>query len=534
MGDVGQLEFDYIVVGAGSAGCIVASRLSEDPRTSVLLVESGPPDTSPLIHMPRGLARLMRPDSPYTWAYEVSRGNRGPEVWIKGKGLGGSSSINGMVYVRGHPADYDAWAAEGCVGWGWDEVRRSFMAMEDHELGEGRDRGVGGPLKITVQRPIPGLTEAVLDAAAAAGTRRVADTSSSPDGGFGYQAQNVWRGQRQSAAKAFLQPARGRANLTVVTETNVLRLVFEGRRAAWVDLRDRTGVRSVRARREIVLAAGAVESPKLLQISGVGPAAHLRRLGIDVVADAPEVGENLQDHFNLSLHFLVTRGSLNGEFAGPRLLLNLVRYAALRQGPLAHAAHEVSGFARTSPELARPNAHIGVGLYTMTRTPKGPSVGRQQGLTMVGYLGRPASRGVTRITTPDPEAAPFIDANYFSAQEDRRESVALVRYIRSIAAQPALKDYIRSEIKPGPDVATDEQIEENFLQNGVTTFHVSGTCRMGADAGSVVDHELRVRGVEGLRVADTSIMPKIVSGNTNATAMMIGWRAADLIRTSAA
>lgn len=525
-----NLEFDYIVVGAGSAGCIVANKLSEDPGVTVLLVESGPPDTSPLIDMPRGLARLLRPGSPYVWTYDVSRGGNGPaDVWLKGKGLGGSSAINGMVYLRGNPADYDEWEANGCTGWGSGEADRIYAAMEDHALGAGGGRGVGGPIKITMQPPSP-LGEAVLDAAQQAGMPRVTDVNAASDSAVGYQPRNIWRGKRQSAAKAFLRPASRRPNLTVLTDTDALRLIFEGRRAAAVELRGKSGPLTGRARREIVLAAGALQTPKLLQLSGIGPAAHLNTLGIDVIADAPEVGENLQDHLYMALQFRVSRGSFNHQFAGPRLFLNLLRYLILGQGPMTFSAYEVCGFFKTRPDLPRPDAQIGVGLYTMKRSETGVAIDSQPGLTMGGYVCQPEGRGVMRITSADPDAKPFIDANYFATPADRQGAIAVVRHIREIAAQPALRDFITEEIRPGPDVVTDDQIADAYLNGATTAFHVSGTCRMGADPRSVVDPELRVRGVEGLRVADTSIMPTLVSANTNAAAMMIGWRAAELIR----
>jgi choline dehydrogenase len=523
-------EFDYIVVGAGSAGCVMANRLSENPQTSVLLIESGPADKSPLIDMPRGIGRLLAPGNPHVWSYEVSPGgNRDTAIWLKGKTLGGSSSVNGMVYVRGHPADYDGWKALGCEGWGWDDMRDCFVALEDHELGANPVRGAGGPLKVTVHPRGSRLCEAVLDASAEAGTPRVADVNDAPAGGFGYQPRNIWRGRRQSAAKVFLRPALGRPNLTVVTETDAIKILFSGQTADGVMVRDAAGDRAIKARREVILTAGSLASPKLLQLSGIGDGALLQRLGIPVVVDAPAVGQNMQEHYYLQVKFGVTSGSLNAQFGGLPLLGNLARYMLFGTGPMTHAAHELCGFVKTRPGLARPDAQLGVGLYSMGVTEKGLGLDAKPGITIGGYPVNPQSRGEFRITSPDPDAPPFINANFLAEAEDREASVAMVRYIRKIAAQPALKGFMVGELNPGPAVETDDEIVQAFLDQGSTAFHASGTCRMGADVASVVDPKLRVRGVEGLRVVDTSVFPTLVSGNTNAPAMATALRASRFI-----
>jgi choline dehydrogenase-like flavoprotein len=532
----GETGFDVIVVGAGSSGCVLASELTRDPTCRVLLLESGPPDTSPLIHMPRGIGKLLTPGNRHVWSYKASKGpGRGTEDWMKGRTLGGSSSVNGMVYMRGLPSEYDDWAAAGCTGWGWSDLGRCFKAMEDHELGEAEWRGTGGPVKVSIHPSGHPLYEAILNAGVQAGVPRVDDVNAATQGGLGYQPRTISGGKRWSAAKAFLDPARSRKNLVVRTGVHVKRVVFEGARAVGVELNDpraAAGSSVVRAAREVILSAGALNTPMLLQTSGVGPAELLQGLGIPVVAHAPGVGRHLLEHRCMMMQVRLHDGSLNREYQGWRLGRNLLRYFASHSGPMTCAAHEVCGLIKTRPELPRPDAELGIGLYSINVKDGKVVLEDQPGMTWVGYFTTPDSEGSVQISSRDGRSAPVIDANYLHTERDRRHSVDLVRAMRRILAQPALARYVVAETQPGPAYASDDELVEAYSQFGSTAFHVSGTCRMGADAGSVVDPQLRVRGVQALRVVDTSIMPTLISGNTNGAAMAVGLRAAELIRDS--
>ena len=521
--------FDYIIVGAGSAGCVLADRLSEDGRHSILLIEAGPDDSGFFIPMPMGLFKTFQ-DAKRVWNYalEPDAASGKQHYWVRGRMLGGSSSLNGMLYFRGQPQDYDEWEQMGCAGWGWREMSRAFREIEDHELGDDGVRGVGGPLHISVQKERTPLTEAILAAGGAMGLPVRTDLNGEDQEGIGYSPRTIRKGRRVSAATAFLKPARRRRNLEIVTETLVEKILFAGRRATGVACR--RGGKPVRygARREIILAAGALQSPVILQHSGVGPASLLNALDIPVVHDSRSVGENAREHKTIMLMSRVTGHSLNREFRGWRTYLNGARYLLTRSGPMT-STYDINAFVRTSPGLNRPDAQLTFWALSADATATdGYHSDSAPGLGFMGYPLRSDSQGQIRITSRDPSQPPAIRANFLTTEHDRRVIVDLFRYARRLLDQPALKPFIVAETHPGPAVQTDDEIVAACHQDG-TCMHTVGTCRMGIDEHAVVDPDLRVRGVDGLRVVDCSIMPTQISGNTNGPVMAIAWRAAERI-----
>jgi choline dehydrogenase-like flavoprotein len=543
--------FDTVIVGAGSSGCVLAYRLSMDPAHRVLLVEAGPADRSPLIRMPKGFGALMG-DPKHAWLYDVEphtgNGHR-RERWVRGKVLGGSSSINGMMYCRGQPEDYEHWERDlGLGGWGWARMRDAFRSIEDHQLGDDGERGVGGPLKVSRHGEAHPVCDAILGAAGALGIPVREDVNRPDQEGIGYACHNISRGRRQSAALAFLHPVMTRPNLSVLTGTLVQRVLFDGEgsgaQAVGVECRGPDGLmRTLRCRGEVILSAGAIESPCILQRSGIGPAERLQALGIPVRVHAPGVGENLREQWLMYVNVRLRQAlSHNGQFGGWRLLRNLLQYTLTHKGLLASGAQEINGYLKTDPSLDRPDiqVHAAPMALTMTGDYSAPAFEPFPAASMLYYPMRPTSQGRVALRSATLDDAPVIFPNYLATPEDCRTSVAGARLVRRLFTQAPLRAYVEAETFPGAACESDDALLEAFRRYGQTTYHAVGTCKMGTagDPMAVVDARLRVRGVRGLRVIDISVFPSCVSANTNGPAMAAAWNAASLVladrRTGAA
>jgi choline dehydrogenase-like flavoprotein len=528
-------RYDYVIAGAGSAGCVLANRLSADPRTTVLLVEAGGADRHPMFHVPKGSGMLMENEK-YAWRYRTTPfgPNQRSEFWTRGKVLGGSSSINGMVYNRGNRADYDELERLGNKGWGWNDMLPIFKGFEDNEFGPSPTRGVGGPLHVSVGRGLDPLCGEIIDAGTRIGLREVEDVNESDDARIGYATATIRNGRRVSAVDAFLKPAKRRDNLHVVTGTTVRRLILEGDRAAGIQVTTADGgTAEFRANREIVCALGSMGSPQLLQLSGIGPREVLEGAGIPVLVDRENVGRRVREH-----RCFVLRYRLKEDLGYNRRLSSSLgqasaaaRYLATRKGMLATPTFEVLAFLKTHPDAERVDGQLLLGPFTIPAYQAGEpiSIEREPGLSCLGFALRPTSEGSVTITSADHDAPLRIEPNYLATAYDRTTTANVIRRTRELFAQSPIADRIDHEMFPGVDVQSDDDLVDAALDGGYTGYHAVGSCAMGPSDGDVVDDRLRVRGVDGLRVVDSSAMPTILAGNLNGPVMAMAGRAAQFI-----
>lgn len=526
-----SIEGDTLIIGGGSAGCALAARLSADPNRQVVLFEAGPNDRNPILRAASGRFS-MSGDPRFDWLFmtepEPSTANR-PRHWPRGKVLGGSSTINGLIANRGHRDDYDGWEAMGGIGWGWKDVLPYFQRLEDFGAGASELHNVGGPLPLSAPRGRHFLCDKFVAAAQEVlGVGENRDFSGPFQDGAGYYAVNVSRGlipMRVSAASAYLKAARGRPNLRIITDAHVRRITFDGRRATGIEY-DHAGLRATAtARRQVVLSAGSIGSPHLLQLSGIGDPEHLRSFGIDVVIPLPAVGENLQDHLQIPSRFRFNARTLGEKVQNVYRKFMLSFEGMIMQTGLRYGATNFGIFARTDPKLTRPDVqfhvHPGSGSFM---TPE-----RFSSMTISGWQLQPQSRGRIALRDADPLAPPAIFPNYLSTETDQRAAVSILRIVRRLTESSAVRPYIVEQWSPDPTLQSDAELLDFARQTGETTYHPVGTCRMGSDPGSVLDPRLRVRGIEGLYVADASIMPTVISGNPNVPSVMIGEKASDII-----
>lgn len=520
-------RFDFVIVGAGSAGCVLANRLSHEQRNRVLLIEAGGSDWNPWIHIPLGFGKLFNSKRENWLDYTVAVLENRKIFQPRGKVIGGSSSINGLVYVRGQREDYDHWERLGNSGWGYTDLLPYFLMAEDQAHGLSSFHGTGGPLHVEDVPDRYQICDSFIEAAQQAGYPRNDDFNSAGQEGAGYFQMTTKRGVRQSTAKAYLKPVMKRRNLEVVTHAHVTRVVTDKGRAVGVEFLSNGHVRKVSAEREVIVCAGAIGSPQILQLSGIGSPDLLRNLDIPVAASLPGVGRNLQDHYRSMLVFRAIQGlSVNDSlrtFSGK--FVSGIRYLVGRRGPLAISAGIGGGFFRTGSDVGRPDLQISISMFSTTEVPG--RLDKFSGFTASQL--RPESRGTVSIKSANPLIPPVIQMNYLSTPKDREMAVIGIRLMRDIATRPGMRAVIEEEILPGQSALTDAQLLSHAKERGGSIFHPVGTCRMGSDDDAVVDRNLRVRGMEKLRVVDASVMPTLISGNTNATTIAIAEKAASMI-----
>lgn len=522
--------FDYIIVGAGSAGCVLANRLSADPSARVLLLEAGGRDINPWIHVPVGYFKTMHnPGTDWCYKTEFDPGLDGRSLdWPRGKVLGGSSSINGLLYIRGQAEDFDHWRQLGNAGWAFDDVLPYFIRAEDQERGADEYHGVGGPLAVSNMRVRRKVCDAFIAACEELGIPRNDDFNGARQEGAGYFQITARNGFRCSTAAGYLRPAKRRENLKIITRALAEKIVLEKGKARGVRYFSNGASVEVRARREVILSAGAVGSPQLLMLSGIGPGDELQELGVPVRHDLPGVGGNLQDHLQIRAVYKCTEPTLNDEVNNFFLKMRIgLEYILFRTGPMSMAASLVCAFAKTRQELATPD--IQFHFQPLSADKPGDGLHPYSAFTASVCQLRPESRGRIRLKSSDPFAYPAIHPNYLSTRKDRETVVAGMKITRRLSQSSAMAPYVEAELLPGPGVVTDEALLDSARILAQTIYHPVGTCKMGSDTQAVVDERLRVHGIESLRVADASIMPTITSGNTNAPAIMIGEKASDMI-----